>query len=141
MQNTKWSLRISLIAFAFLLSTAPATHAGDFSFTPVMVPGPQSTVGFGINGAGNIVGSSVATTTGAQGFLDVGGIFTPIDFPGVTVTNAAGINWSGDIVGTYLDATDNSHGFLATPAPEPSSFVLFVFGLAGVVVVRMRTKL
>jgi uncharacterized membrane protein len=110
-QNSRWII----LSIASILATAPlATNspANAYTFTPIDVPGAVRTVAFGINGAGQIVGT-FADNTGNHGFLDTGGSFTQIDVPGATLTEASGINSAGQIVGTFVDNT-GTHGFLDT---------------------------
>jgi probable HAF family extracellular repeat protein len=76
--------------------------------TTLSVPGAFSTVGFGINASGQIVGE-----TDGRGFLDTNGHFTMIDVPGASLTSARGINDHGEIVGTFQSGNE-SHGFIHT---------------------------
>ena len=64
--------------------------------------------------------------------------FTTIDVPGASFpsTEAFGINDGGQIVGSIGDAL--SHGFVATPVPEPATWVLFGSALVGLVWWRRR---
>jgi hypothetical protein len=66
----------------------------------------DATSAAGINAAGQIVGS-YTDATGIHGFLDSGGTFTTIDGPFASLTRASGINDSGEIV-----------GFMQTPEPS-----------------------
>jgi uncharacterized membrane protein len=84
-------------------------------------PGVTSTLGYGINNFGDVVGSYEMNKapTGyppdlvQHGFVLKRGTYTTIDvpFPGATNTVAAGINNFGDVVGSYVDSDENSHGF------------------------------
>src|SRR4029077_2506198 len=71
------------------------------------------TVAYGINGAGQVVGSFGFGTNAADshGFLDTGGSFSQLDVPGGFGTAARGINDAGQIVGDFQDST-TMHGFL-----------------------------
>jgi len=83
-------------------------------FTTIDVPGASESFAYGINAAGQIVGTFV-DATGAHGFLrNTGGVFTTIDVPGATHSEAWGINATGQIVGWFNDST-GTHGYLATP--------------------------
>ena len=89
--------------------TGPAQ--AQYTYTALDVPGATATYGYGINDAGQIVGSYVHSQSVFSGFLlDVDGSYTPINVPGAYQTWAYGINGSGQIVGVY-----DGHGFLATP--------------------------
>ncbi len=80
--------------------------------TTIDYPGSMSTVAYGINDAGVLVGGFCPTRplcpiglalTSDHGFLDDHGVFTQLDFPGATETTAFGINNSGTIVGIYAN--------------------------------------
>ena len=94
-----------------------------YTFTTIDVPGAFGTSLTGINDTGQIVGF-FDNATGTHGFLKDGATFTTIDVPGANVTNAYGINDAGQIVGVFPNAT-GQHGFLATPVPEPATWILF----------------
>jgi len=86
--------------------------SNPYAYSRIDVPGATNTAASGINGAGQIVGSFVDTSSLYHGFLrDAGGTFTTIDIPGATSTAASGINDIGQIVGSFVD-TGVSHGFL-----------------------------
>src|SRR6516162_887082 len=71
-----------------------------------------TTIAFGINDAGQIVGEFEDANGHGHGFLYSGGAFTNFDFPSATDTFAFGINNAGQIVGQYVDASGHGHGFL-----------------------------
>ncbi len=82
--------------------------AQTFSFYTIDVPSSTSTTAFGINPAGEIVGTYNDSEGAQHGFLLSGGHFTTIDVPGWLVgaagslpTAARGINPEGDIVGSF----------------------------------------
>jgi hypothetical protein len=53
-------------------------------------------------------------------------LLTTIDVPGATSTAAFGINDAGQIVGEFfLPDPLHPHGFVATPVPEPATWILF----------------
>jgi probable HAF family extracellular repeat protein len=111
-------------------------------FTEVQFPGAASTGVFGINDAGDMIGSySMSTRTArlsgdsassnvklvartansvqiretgipAYGFLLSGGVFRSLNPPGSIATYPAGINNSGVVVGTFTDVNNHVHGFL-----------------------------
>ena len=80
-----------------LVSTQSARAAG---FRSIDVQGALATRAFGINAAGEIVGS-YTDATGTYGYLWTNGNVTKIQFPGAIFTEAWGINPQGDIVGRY----------------------------------------
>jgi hypothetical protein len=85
----------------------------DGSYTTLDVPGSGETDAFGINDAGQIVGSFF-DDSGFHGFLlDVDGSYTTLDVPGANQTEAHGINNVGIIAGLYYGP--RRLGFLATP--------------------------
>jgi len=63
---------------------------------------------FGINDAGEIVGSA---NNGTSGFLYSGGAYTTLNIPATIATVADDINNAGDIVGYYYSGGPNNHGF------------------------------
>ena len=71
----------------------------------------QGTTAFGINDAGQIVGSS-----GDHGFLLSGGTYTALNDPLGFDTTAFGINASGQIVGSYQADAITRKGFLYDPS-------------------------
>jgi uncharacterized membrane protein len=90
---------------------------GEFSFTTIEVPGAVTTIAWGINARGDVVGEYFDAAARRHGFLLRKGVFTPIDVAGALGTSARGINPRGDIVGVYRDPGEpivNAHGFLLT---------------------------
>lgn len=97
------------------------------TFTTLDFPGAAQTSAWGINSAGQIVGT-YRTVPGEppHGFLAepgnkakglaalaaAAGQFTSFDFPGAINTQATAITPSGDIVGRYFSADGREHGFL-----------------------------
>ncbi len=102
-------LRSGFLALVLSFASVGPSAAG-FIFTTLDVPGAASTRAFGINGAGQIVGSFGAGNS-THGFLYSGGGFTTFDVPGATGTRASGINGSGQIVGSF-SAGNSTHGFV-----------------------------
>jgi uncharacterized membrane protein len=100
------------------LAASAATAAATVEPTTIDVPGSSGTRAYGINKAGDIVGTYVVSdpvAVNSHGFLLENGRFTTIDFPGGFGTEAYGINAAGQIVGVYWDnqgAALGSHGFL-----------------------------
>src|SRR5690348_16279170 len=78
-----------------------------FKYTTLQVPGSNTTIAYGINNRGDIVGF---TDVGTAGFLYADGSFQTIACPGVPFTVASAINDSGVIAG-YC-GTDATQGFL-----------------------------
>jgi probable HAF family extracellular repeat protein len=76
-----------------LVAPSHSAYATDYTFTTLDVPGGNNTATYGVNDAGQIVGSFASNSgTGVHGFLYSGGVFTQIDVPGGTYTEAFGIN-------------------------------------------------
>ena len=74
-------------------------------------PNATSTLGNGINDAGDLVANyTIAGVT--HGFMRSNGANTTIDFPGATFTGVYGISSGGDMVGRYRDAAGVTHGFI-----------------------------
>ena len=87
----------------------------EFTYTVIEVPRALSTVAWGTNARGDIVGSYVDDSFRAHGFLLRDGSFTAIDFPGAQGTDARGIGPNGEVVGGYWRPNEpavNIHGYL-----------------------------
>jgi probable HAF family extracellular repeat protein len=102
------------LCLGLLLSAVTPAQDLSFTFTTIDVPGglPGSTA-WGINDAGQIVGSFTDSTGGGHGFVYTDGSFAIIDVPGAFFTTLAGINNAGQFVGRFGDSTGN-HGFVHT---------------------------
>ena len=74
-------------------------------------PGAKVTVAYGINAAGDVVGTYVDASGISHGFLLSEGEYTTIDPPGAVSTEARGINARGEIVGDYVASDHKIHGF------------------------------
>src|SRR5215510_16457881 len=108
-----------LAAIGTLLNVGSQVTAQDspYSYTPVSYPDAKLTIIWGVNRAGDMVGTyRDAASNDMHGFLRRDGKFTSIDYPGAKSTSARGISQSGDIVGSYglPDTPDVAHGFLLT---------------------------
>jgi len=89
---------------------------------------PYGTIVTGINNAGDMVGF-YESPSGRGSFAYSGGVFSTIAVPGAfESTTAFHINNAGQVVGQY-SADGSSRGFLATPVPEPVSFLLVAGGV------------
>jgi len=98
-----------------LVAPSHSAYATDYTFTTLDVPGGNNTATYGVNDAGQIVGSFASNSgTGVHGFLYSGGVFTQIDVPGGTYTEAFGINNAGQIVGWYQVDGSGQFGFVDT---------------------------
>jgi hypothetical protein len=88
-------------------------NGGDVGrFTTIDYPGASQTFGWGINSAGDIVGSYKDGSSVEHGFLLCNGTFTSFDYPGANWTQGWGISPQGDIVGQYGLPDKTIHGFL-----------------------------
>jgi hypothetical protein len=77
-----------------------------------------STIVYGINSSGSIVG-----TQPSQGFeRDVSGSVTIFEVPGSTGTVPTSISQSGEIAGIWFDVNSKSHGFVRSPQGTIASF-------------------
>jgi|GEM_PF-1199941 len=120
------SLMISLLS----ISAVKGQEESSYSFTTIDFPGAASTILYGINDVGQIVGSY-----GCRGFLFDNGSFQTIDFPGAKCTEAWGINNGGQIVGGYVTEEDPEdwYGFLYDGSFQtimfPGSDETYAFGI------------
>jgi hypothetical protein len=80
-----------------------------YDFTTLDVPGSGSTIAYGVNNAGQVVGEY---NDGRHGFLLSGGGYSTLDVPGSNFTIARGLNASGQIVGSFENSQMSVHGFL-----------------------------
>jgi len=102
-----WLGRVILSCVSLLLLSSSTSLAA--TYRQIDVPESTSTVIYGINSAGQMVGQ-YSTATGGAGFVFSNGKFTNINYPGTTSDTASGINDHGDIVGYYY--TNALHSFL-----------------------------
>jgi hypothetical protein len=108
-------------------------QSGVFS-AQILYPGSASTIVYGIDDAGEIVGEYSNDEVTFHGFTLISGTFTTVDYPGATDTYLTGINNSGQIVGAWdnggVDKYGNplTHGFLL----ESGVFTSFDSPYAGV---------
>lgn len=102
----------AVVLLAIANPARPQTTAPEYTFTTIAVPGASSTDAWGLNNAGDVVGSYVVNGA-THGFLLRKGSYTQIDVPGSTFTQATAINDSRIIVGTFRDgSTTMLHGFM-----------------------------
>jgi len=92
--------------------------------TTIDYPGAATTVAYGINDSGGIVGGFCDQGTNgcpldlflgsSHAFMDDNGVFTQLDFPGANETTAFGVNSAGTVVGTYEinGTTTTVHAFI-----------------------------
>jgi hypothetical protein len=122
-------LKIAIVLIGCSLSLfGVRSSAQSFNFHSIDVPCractggiAHSTTAFGINPAGEIVGTYTDAVGGQHGFLLSGGHFTTIDVPGSLVgatgtlpTLARGINPTGEIVGSFTAPVSSA------PATSPA---------------------
>jgi Cadherin-like domain/RTX calcium-binding nonapeptide repeat (4 copies) len=111
--------RGEVVGFSQIISPAGVLVSQGFSEIPgvgtipviIDVPNATSTQIFGVNDAGEIVGTYRVGRL-AHGFADIDGVFTTIDPAGSTSSTGVGISDSGEIVGNYTTlGSTSSHGF------------------------------
>jgi uncharacterized membrane protein len=101
------------------------TNGTQKTLTP---PGSTTSIAFGINDGGAIVGQYVAGAV-TPGFLNINGAFTTINpTANAMVTNVQGVNNKGQAIGFYSTDGMHQHGFLynvnakqITLLPDPST--------------------
>ena len=99
---------------------SPGTRATTVTRTvTIAMPGASATQAFGLNDAGEFVGT-YTTGTGnnavTHGFTWMNGKFTTVNYPMASSTAINGVNDEGDIVGFYTDAKGNTDGFVGLPS-------------------------
>ena len=88
-----------MAAFLCIAAALPATMArAGYQFTTIDLPGPVGfDFAFGVNNAGQVVGSSLDADSNPTGFLRSGGVSTFLSVPGAVFgSDANGINNNGD---------------------------------------------
>jgi hypothetical protein len=117
------------IVGSFKQQTGGVTNYNGFllnngSYSTYNVTQSLSTQIFGINNAGDFVGSFTSSGAPEQGFLQLasGGPPTVISFPNATLTHANGVNRADTVVGRWVDSANVSHGFVQTLGGTPLSF-------------------
>ena len=111
----KRRLARGMTAFLCIAAAVSATAArAEYQFTTIDPPGSDGgALGFGINNAGQVVGTSLDANFNATGFVYSAGTFTFLAVPGAAgFSDANAINNNGDIAGDYNDADGFAHGFL-----------------------------
>ncbi len=103
----------SRLLCGYYLNGADQSNHGYFlsgrTFTQFDVAGASQTFLFGLNDAGNFVGSFI-DSSGFQGFINEGGTTTVFNVPGASATEPLGISSSDEAVGLYFDPS-GLHGF------------------------------
>lgn len=97
-------------------------------FTTIDYPGQMTSLAR-INNVGEIAGYFPN-----ESFLYVNGAFTTINYPDpeTSFTQVTGLNDAGQLVGNFsVGNTPATQPFIATPVPEPGSFVWVLIGTAG----------
>jgi uncharacterized membrane protein len=105
------------------------------STTPIVVPGAEQTLIYGMDNSTRIVGAYNLPDHGsAHGFLYDKGTYTTIDVPGGTDTRARSINDPKRIVGDFNGSDGKRHGFLYdkgsfTQIDFPGAVATYIYGL------------
>ena len=115
-------------------STIGVIYDGD-GFATFSLGATKSTLPNDVNNTGVIVGNVANLDfTRSRGFVrDASGNISFIDVAGAEWTQALGINDLGIVVGHYEDENEVLRSFIATPVPEPSSFVVLGVIAMGIV--------
>lgn len=113
-----------------------------FTYRTFQVPGSSTTIAYGVNSHGDIVGY---TDVGSSGFLYSAGAFQTIACPGVPFTVASAINDSGVIVGYCGDAAMTGFiyqngAFIYAAYPGATSTLFFGVNNQGEVVGQYLTE-
>ena len=140
MQSNQTSVRrkcllLTMLTFAVAVGLVQTAHA----FTFITINNADGFPGFmaeGINGPGDIVGSSVGDRGGQCFVRDAKGAYTALNVPGAATCDATGINDAGQIVGFFSRTNPGlPHGFLRdakgafTTIDVPGAISTQVFGI------------
>ena len=110
-------LPLALLTFAALaLPTAGKATTGP-TYTALNVPGAASTQAYGINDAGQIVGSYYDAAGNLHGFGEANGSYYTADIPGASDTVATGIS-ADAVVGYYDVKSTDQYGEIVTAYPR-----------------------
>jgi hypothetical protein len=82
-----------------------------FKLAGIKIAKDQQGTIYGVNNAGDFVGTYVASNGTEHGMLISGGKVKNIDDPKGVSTDCFDINSKNDIVGSYFDSAGNPHGF------------------------------
>src|SRR2546426_1052209 len=108
------------VVLSVVLGCPALGWASAFTFTSFDVPSASpfnatSTLPYGINGSGEVVGTFVDTANKTHGYLQDAAGFHAIDVPNAASTEAYRVNQStvngSKIVGDYTDNSGKTHGF------------------------------
>ena len=92
--------------------------ASTYRYETFDVPGATTTIAWGINARGDVVGTYGDASGRFHGFVRQRDGFTAVDYPGAIRTELRGIGPAGDIAGAYARpgelALNNFHGFVLT---------------------------
>ena len=91
---------------SLLLAPVANLEAQSYSYQTLNITGSTTSLAYGINDAGQIVGVSQYGGSAYLGFLYSGGLSTAINYPGAAGTIPFAINNSGTIVGYYQPPGD-----------------------------------
>lgn len=113
---------------------------------PVEIPSTATTLGYDINNHGQVVGQVWVNSALLKGFLFDQGKMNYIDdlvgseyLNGWAFDAAVGINDKGQITG-YGHLHGEVRAYVLTPVPEPESLLMFVAGMACLLVCAQRRK-
>lgn len=136
------------VALQLPLATGGATAAiwqAGVGFTEIgLLPGTSAAIANAINDEGVTVGTAgTAFSRGfawslADGLVDLNDRLDPLGGAGWSILEATGISESGLIVGRGFSSTLGYRAVLMTAVPEPSTALLLMAGLTGLVSRRVR---
>jgi probable HAF family extracellular repeat protein len=140
---------LALLALAVSVAGVARPARADIVYTlkDLGTLGGTSSYGFGVNDAGQVVGSLYNSLTGGGHavlysggqMLDLNSLIAPGS--GFTLTAASGISDTGYITGVAVTSQDLfEHAFLLTPVPEPCGLVLLGTGAVGLLGYTVRRR-
>jgi probable HAF family extracellular repeat protein len=115
------------------------------SFTTFEVPGsvPYTAAAYGISNNGQVVGTFENLQLHNEGFIYANGQFGYFSVPGYSDTYLTGINAHGQLVGITINphpGVDLWQSFVATPVPQPPTWMMMLIGSASLGLLTYRPR-
>ena len=123
------TLKVASAAAMYLSASVATASATTYTYKVFDVPGASSTLAFGVNDGGQIVGGASST-----GFVKTNAKYATLSVSGSKLTQPHGTCDIGRVTGFYEDANGGFHGFIETMGSyttldAPNASLTFGFGI------------